>query len=149
MIFVPFGLCVSCCNVWCIYVSIHVWTESRTDGPRVDCTEFDAATTVIKASQQPLFVVDQASQPESCSVFPDSRRRRQQIAVMVWRLAELAAAVALPPLHTVLPIQLSLYCSHMVLCVLAIGEGVESVRLGGGVNVACLVNVERTRRSRY
>lgn len=38
-----------------------VW-PTRTDGPRVDCTEFNEATTVVKASQQPLFLRDQVSQ---------------------------------------------------------------------------------------
>lgn len=76
-----------------------VLAEGRTDGPRVDCTEFNPATTVIKASQQSLFVRDQVSRP-SYGLFSDSRRRRQQIA-RDWS-DRLEGAVALPPLRCTL-----------------------------------------------
>ncbi|CAM9471831.1 unnamed protein product, partial [Ascophyllum nodosum] len=45
------------------------YCTNGTDGPRVDCTEFDPDTTVIKASQQNFFLRDQAR-----SLFPPSTR---------------------------------------------------------------------------
>eukprot|EP00903_Cladosiphon_okamuranus_P013795 g12838.t1 len=51
----------------------NFYCAEGTDGPRVDCTEFDPATTVIKASQQRLYVVDQAKRENNVEMINDMR----------------------------------------------------------------------------
>eukprot|EP00752_Nemacystus_decipiens_P003738 g3444.t1 len=51
----------------------NFYCAEGTDGPRVDCTEFDPDTTVIKASQQTIFVRDQAKRENNVKMFNDMR----------------------------------------------------------------------------
>ncbi|CAN0154943.1 unnamed protein product, partial [Ectocarpus sp. 12 AP-2014] len=51
----------------------NFYCAEGTDGPRVDCAEFDPDTTVIKASQQLLYVHDQTTRENNVKMFRDMR----------------------------------------------------------------------------
>ncbi|CAM9124531.1 unnamed protein product [Choristocarpus tenellus] len=51
----------------------NFYCEDGTDGSRVDCTEYNAATTVIKASLQTVFLKDQVSRENQADTVRDLR----------------------------------------------------------------------------
>lgn len=59
--------------------SHNFYCANGTDGPRVDCTDFDPATTVIKASQQSFFLRDQASRENNVKMFADMREAADSV----------------------------------------------------------------------